>query len=380
MKTEASKKTLGLYLHIPFCVQKCLYCDFCSFAGSLGKVSDYIHRLCFDIGEYGEKCGDYEVDTVYFGGGTPTLLPIKELDKIFDAVSHNFKIKDNAEISAECNPATADLDYFKSMRSIGINRLSIGLQSTHDNELRALGRIHTYSDFLDTYKNARSAGFDNISADLMYGIPEQTYESFSDTLKALVSISPEHISSYGLKIEDGTPFGKIKNKLVLPDEDTEYDMYRLLSHYLLGNGYAKYEISNFSQKGRESRHNVKYWRGDDYIGIGVAAHSYFEGVRFSNSRDFEAYINNADITDSKREITPNERQTEFVMLGMRLSCGVNKSEFFARFGVSFFECYGERIKKYIDNGYVVDNGDNIFFTDKGFFVSNYILSDILDFD
>lgn len=378
METQAKNK-LGLYLHVPFCVQKCLYCDFCSYAGRLDAITAYVERLCEDIKKYSEQCKGCEVDTVYFGGGTPTLLPIKELERIFNALS-DFNISVDAEITSECNPATADLDYFKNMRSIGINRLSIGLQSVHNNELKRLGRIHTYSDFLETYNNARRAGFDNVSADLMYGIPDQTYESFEKTLSTLVNVAPEHISSYGLKIEDGTPFGKIKKELTLPDEDTEYDMYMLLSNYLRENGYAKYEISNFSHRGRESRHNIKYWMGDDYIGIGVAAHSYFEGERFANSRDFAAYITGADITESRMKISDSEKMTEFIMLGMRLANGVSRSEFSRRFGVSFDLIYGDRFKKYVSGGFVADDEDNIFFTDKGFFVSNYILSDVLDFD
>lgn len=380
MKTKAEKKKLGLYLHVPFCVQKCLYCDFCSFAGAKEQMGAYVDRLCRDVREYSKRCDAYEVDTVYFGGGTPTLLPIAELNRIMDSIYKYYSVSGSAEISVECNPATADLDYFKSMRNLGINRLSIGLQSVHDGELKALGRIHTYSDFLSTYNDARKAGFDNVSADLMYGIPNQTYESFSETLSTLVSLSPEHISAYGLKIEDGTPFGKMKNELKLPDEDTEYDMYMHLSNYLSENGYAKYEISNFSHKGRESRHNIKYWKGDDYLGIGVAAHSYFVGERFANSRNITEYINNTDITESKRKISDHEKITEFVMLGMRLASGVSRAEFCDKFDFSFDELYGERFKKYINSGFVVDNGDNIFFSDKGFFVSNYILSDVLDFD
>ncbi len=379
METQAKNK-LGLYLHVPFCVQKCLYCDFCSFAGAKEQISAYVDRLCGDIEEYSEKCASFEVDTVYFGGGTPTLLPISELNRIMDRIYKDYAISGNAEISCECNPATATFDYFKDMRSLGINRLSIGLQSVHDNELRALGRIHSYSDFLDTFKSARGAGFDNISADLMYGIPEQTEKSFEGSIQTLVSLSPEHISAYGLKIEEGTLFGRMRGKLSLPDEDAEYNMYMMLSHYLPENGYAKYEISNFSKQGRESRHNLKYWLGDDYLGFGVAAHSYFCGERFANSRDFFAYLGNADITESKCKISASERMTEFVMLRMRLSHGVSHSEFSNLFGQSFEGIYGSRMKKYIEGGYLAANKNNTFFTDKGFFVSNYILSDLLDFE
>lgn len=380
MKTKADKKKLGLYLHVPFCVQKCLYCDFCSFAGAKENIGAYVDRLCKDVKEYGEKCASYEVDTVYFGGGTPTLLPINEFNRIIDSIYKNYSLTDNVEISCECNPATATLDYFKDMRALGINRLSIGLQSVHDNELRALGRIHSYSDFVDTFKAARDAGFDNISADLMYGIPNQTEKSFEGSIQTLVSLSPEHISAYGLKIEDGTPFGKMRENLSLPDEDAEYNMYMMLSHYLPENGYAKYEISNFSKQGRESMHNLKYWLGDDYLGFGVAAHSYFGGERFANSRDFFAYLGNADIIESRCNISASERMTELVMLRMRLSRGVSHSEFFNLFGQRFESLYGSRLKKYIEGGYVVTDENYTFFTDKGFFVSNYILSDLLEFE
>ena len=357
-------------------MRRCL----CSYAGRLDAASEYVDRLCRDIKEYSEKCKDYKVDTLYFGGGTPTLLPIKEFERISNALRAGFDISEHVEISCECNPATADLNYFKDLRSLGINRLSIGLQSAHNSELRALGRIHTLEDFCETYDSARTAGFDNISADIMYGIPTQTFDTFAKTLSKLVSLAPEHISSYGLKIEDGTPFGKMRDSLVLPDEDTEYDMYMHLSNYLAENGYAKYEISNFARKGRESRHNLKYWHSEEYIGFGVAAHSYFGGERFANSRDFSSYIKNSDIVESRSTITEDESMTEFVMLSLRLTSGVSHKEFRERFLKDFLGIYGDKLKKYIDGGFVLSDENNTFFTDKGFFVSNYILSDILDFD
>ena len=210
-------KELGLYLHIPFCRQKCLYCDFCSFPKPEAElVSSYVDALCRDIERYADRCRNRLVDTVYFGGGTPTLLPISEFEKIFSSLAKSFSISDNAEISSECNPATADREYLSALRSLGVNRLSVGLQSANENELRALGRIHTYSDFVELYRNARDAGFENISADLMYGIPEQTQESFKKTLFELVYLAPEHISAYGLKVEEGTPFGKMADRLILP--------------------------------------------------------------------------------------------------------------------------------------------------------------------
>ena len=380
MKTEAKKKKLGLYIHIPFCVQKCFYCDFCSFAGASEQISEYVERICADIQNWSLRCGGLDVDTVYFGGGTPTLLSASDFYRITDCINKYYSVCDSAEISCECNPATADLEYLRKIRSSGINRLSIGLQSSHDNELARLGRIHGFSDFLKTYEDSRLAGFENVSVDLMYGIPEQTLVSFAETLERIVSLDPEHISAYGLKIEEGTPFGKMKASLVLPNEDAEYDMYMKLTHFLAENGYTKYEISNFSHLGYESRHNMRYWKGEDYLGFGVSAHSYFEGERLANSRDIGAYLLGEDITESKREIGESERETEFVMLRMRMSEGVNKQEFADSFKKDFDSCYGKALKKYINAGFVADNGYNTFFTDKGFFVSNYILSDILDFD
>ncbi|MBQ8140221.1 MAG: radical SAM family heme chaperone HemW [Clostridia bacterium] len=374
-------KKLGIYIHIPFCIQKCMYCDFCSFPKSEeGLIEGYVSALCRDIESRAADCLGYTVDTVYFGGGTPTLLPINEFERIIDTLRKNFCIDTDCEISSECNPATVDLDYLLKLREIGVNRLSIGLQSSNDMELRALGRIHSYSDFVSTYNDARKAEFENISADLMYGIPYQTADSFKKTLSDVVSLAPEHISAYGLKIEEGTPFFKMADELVLPDEDAEYEMYTMCTDFLAENGYDKYEISNFSRKGYECRHNIKYWNGDEYLGFGISAHSYFGGERFSNSRDIEAYIKGLDVTEERRVITPRERMAEYVMLRMRLKAGVEHKAFFERFGRDFSEIYGYRLEKYAKDGYVRQTAGNTFFSDKGFFVSNFILSDILDFE
>lgn len=371
-------KKLGLYLHIPFCLQKCLYCDFCSFAALDGElVEGYVSRLCAELQKYSSAAENMTVDTVYFGGGTPTLLPICEFEKIMESVSTSFSLADDCEISSECNPATADREYLGELRKLGVNRLSIGLQSAQEEELMALGRVHSYEDFVNTYTYARAAGFENISADLMYGIPQQTLASFEDSIDKLISIEPEHISAYGLKIEEGTPFGKVADKLTLPDEDTEWEMYELLGNKLAKSGYDKYEISNFARAGYESRHNLKYWTGEDYLGFGVSAHSLFLGERFANSRDISAYISGRDITDTRRTIEPEEIELEYVMLRMRLSSGVEHKDFERRFGKSFMGCYGERLRKYLDAGFVLSDGERTRFSDKGFFVSNYILSDIL---
>ena len=373
-------KKLGIYLHIPFCVQKCLYCDFCSFPRCDGEtVSRYVSALCQDIDRWGDRCHGRVVDTVYFGGGTPTLLPIAEFKRIISSINKNFSLTEDCEISCECNPATASFDYFVALRTAGVNRLSIGLQSTDAEELRALGRIHSFEDFKSTFADARRAGFENISLDLMYGIPRQTLDSFERTLREAVALTPEHISAYGLKVEEGTPFGRMGESLILPDEDEEFEMYMLCSEYLGKMGYTKYEISNFSRKGHESRHNLRYWRSEDYIGLGVSAHSYFDGVRFANSRDIEGYVCGRDIVSERSEIGSDEQMTEYVMLRMRLAEGVNLVNFEERFGVGFNDIYGERFSRYIDSGYVIKKDGKIAFSDRGFFLSNYILSDILDF-
>ena len=282
--TTDNKKSLGLYIHIPFCKNKCNYCDFCSVARADSELNKkYLDSLCREIAEWSGKCRDYLVDTIYIGGGTPTVLEASELVALVEECYKLYSVADGAEISCECNPATIDKNGLRAMREGGINRLSIGLQSANENEMRALGRIHNFDDFLRTFEGAREAGFDNISADLMYGIPEQTEKSLLYSLETLSSLSPEHISAYCLKVEGNTPFARLGDKLILPDEDTQYAMYKLIVDYLRSRGYDRYEISNFSKKGRESRHNLRYWTGKDYIGFGAAAHSYFDSERFSNA-------------------------------------------------------------------------------------------------
>ena len=374
-------KKLGIYIHIPFCVQKCLYCDFCSFPKySEEGIKAYVSALCREIKRYGERADGYSADTVYFGGGTPTLLPISEFERIFTQLRDSFSIAPDAEITCECNPATADREYFSALRELGVNRLSIGLQSVDESELRALGRIHSYLDFVDTYNSARQVGFDNISADLMYGIPKQTIESFGATLDKLIELSPEHISVYGLKVEAETPFGRMRDRLILPDEDSECEMYMLCSNRLYGAGYEKYEISNFARHGYESRHNLKYWTGGEYIGFGVAAHSYFGDERFANSRNIDGYLIGENIESERKKISHSEQMTEYVMLRMRLSRGVELLDFVERFGKDFDELYRDKLLKYERGGYVKREYGSVSFTDKGFLVSNFILSDILDFE
>ena len=376
---------MGIYIHVPFCRSKCYYCDFCSKTRVAEEQIDrYTRALSAEMEFIAQKIKESGselplADTVYFGGGTPTLLPVEGFESILSKVADTFGISDGAEITAETNPKTADYEKLCDIRTLGVNRLSIGMQSVHDGELRALGRIHTFADFCTTYNDARRAGFDNISADLMYGIPEQTAESFAKSVRTVADMSPEHISSYCLSIEEGTPFSKRRDKLRLPDEDAVADMYANMTEILEKRGYEKYEISNFAHKGRESKHNIKYWRLEDYLGFGPAAHGCFGSTRYGHTRDIEAYINGENTYCEINKIDHRERMNEYVMLGMRLSEGIRISDFEARFGQSFEESFGHKIRKYVPE-YVTFHGDRCAFTPRGMFVSNFILSDVLDFE
>ena len=381
MEKEKNKNNpLGIYIHIPFCIRKCNYCDFCSFPDSDGALIEaYADELVKRINAFSDCYGKRCVDTVYFGGGTPTLMPVKCFERILLALKNSFDISENAEISAECNPASIDKDGLAQLRALGINRLSIGLQSANNEELRLLGRLHSFEDFCETFYSARKAGFDNISVDLMYGIPAQTRESFEKTLRSIVELAPEHISAYGLKIEEGTHFYKNREGLDLPEEDLEAELYTLCCDILAQSGYLRYEISNFAKSGRESRHNLKYWNLDDYVGFGVAAHSRFCGERFGNSRDIKAFLSGEDIVCERYKISDNVFLTEYVMLRLRLASGIDKNAFYALTDKEFKQMY-PTTDFYIKSGFMIEDEKRIAFTTKGFLVSNAILSQMLNFD
>ena len=375
----AGQKGVGIYIHIPFCIRKCNYCDFCSFTGQDEKVMrEYTQQICLRIKQFTSGRKIY-ADTVYFGGGTPTLLPSDSLSMIMDTVRDRFELDENAEITVECNPASIDKNGLLAIRCAGINRLSIGLQSANDVELAKLGRLHSFEDFCSTFREAREVGFDNISIDLMYGIPEQTLSSFEETLERVCALSPEHISAYGLKIENGTPFYNDQSCLSLPDEDEEYAMYCLCEKTLKRYGYQRYEISNFAKGGYSSKHNLHYWKLDDYIGFGVAAHSCFKGERYGNSRDLRAFLDGKNIVNERRRIPTDERICEYVMLGLRLEDGLGLDDYESLSGRPFMTDYPQ-VKKFIEQGFLKEKDGRISFTTKGFFVSNAILSDMLDFE
>ncbi len=378
-KSGKKKQSLGLYIHVPFCKQKCLYCDFCSLPKADPElISEYHSSLLRCIGDMSERAVDYEVDTIYLGGGTPTVMSARQIDEIINKCAKKYAFSSNVEISCECNPATGSESYFSDLRKSGINRMSIGLQSANDDELKALGRIHGYGDFLRTYAHLRDAGFNNISADLMYGIPQQTMESFLQSIKELAKISPEHISTYCLKVEERTPYGKMGSSLILPDDDTQYEMYMMCSSILKEYGYEKYEISNFSKPQRESRHNMRYWLGYDYIGFGASAHSYFMGERFAFSDNVRAFASGDHRISQSEKIVGDEIMREYVMLRMRLAKGISLAEFFDKFGRDFCEVF-PCVSRFEKSGHILLDENRCAFSDKGFFVSSYILSEMLDF-
>lgn len=381
------RRPLGIYLHIPFCKSKCGYCDFCSFPSVSGTDrSLYVWELVKDLRRWGEKIGaDYTVDTVYFGGGTPTLLLPSEFEALLAALSDAFSVAPGAEITAECNPGSVDRDYLAALRASGVNRLSVGVQSAVDAELQALGRIHTFSRARETFADAHAVGFDNLSADLMFGIPLQTKESLSASLDAFCGLGIRHLSAYCLKIEPGTPFARMGNSLRVPDDDTDADMYEQIVETLRARGLERYEISNFCMPGFASVHNGKYWNCDDYLGLGVSAHSYLHGVRFAIARDLPAFLAGQRQETEHAEIDDNDRLCEYVMLRMRLAQGILLREAEERFPFCDFAArFRHRLQPYIDGGFVIweqtESGIRCRFSEKGFFVSNTILSDVLDFD
>ena len=381
INNEKAPRKLGLYIHIPFCRTKCLYCDFCSFISKDEVERErYVCALIKEIEVRGTK--EYLVDTVYFGGGTPSLLSAEQIGRILSAVRENFVLCEDVEITLECNPMTHLSDgkeYFGDLRKLGINRLSLGIQSAVDSELKLIGRRHTFDQAKQTFFDARESGFDNISVDLMFGIPSQTLESLNFSLLQFISLGAEHVSIYSLQLEEGTPLYKMRERYVIADDDAVADMYELVVSSMKKAGYSHYEISNFSKLGRESRHNSKYWLLDEYLGLGLAAHSDFFGRRVENTRDMNKYLL-GEYIENELEIGENERECEYIMLGLRMSAGISKSEFFCRFGINFDEKYGEKVKKLEQMGYFSQNDEALALSESGFEVSNSILAQILDFD
>ena len=370
---------IGLYLHIPFCKSKCPYCDFCSFPHPNAQLmTDYVTRLIESVQAWGKICGPRAVDTVYFGGGTPTLLSPHDAGRLTEAIFSSFAVCPDAEVTLECNPATVTQEGLLAWKNGGVNRLSMGAQSAHARELKALGRLHTWQDVCHTVEMARSVGVDNVNLDFMMGIPYQTKDSLLETLRQAIDLSPQHLSAYCLMLEEGTPFARRgAEALGLPDEDGVADLYELASAYIKSRGYEHYEISNYAKEGYRSQHNLHTWQGREYVGIGVAAHGYLDGVRYGNSRDITAFLEGRDITDTRRTLSREDRVEEAVMLGLRLSEGIDLNTLANRFSLTLSEEISSLCAALEKEGLVYWRDPKISLTEKGFLVSNQVIGALL---
>ena len=372
------KKELELYIHIPFCLKKCAYCDFLSGPESREIQEEYVNALCEEI-RFCEDFSQSQVISIFIGGGTPSVLPGEWIARILQEIKEKFDLREDAEISIEVNPGTADRKKFQLYRQAGINRISFGCQSADNRELKILGRIHTWEEFLESYHLAREAGFDNINVDLMSGLPEQTSENWERSLRMTAELGPEHISAYSLMIEEGTPFAE--RNLLLPDEDTERKMYEDTSMILAEYGYHQYEISNYAREGRECRHNLGYWKRTEYLGLGLGSASLVGETRFSNTDEMKEYLRNSryplKIRKNMESLDRQEQIEEYMILGLRLTKGVSKTEFYRLFGEYPGDIYGEVIRKYVTMGLMENEGDYIRLTRNGISVSNPVLAEFL---
>ncbi len=411
-----NKRELELYIHIPFCARKCSYCDFLSFAAPERVYREYMDKLIEEICGQGPNFQEYRVSTIFVGGGTPSILPADLIMELFATLSENFDIALDAEVTLEANPGTLTMEKLEVYRQSGINRLSIGLQSADDKELKYLGRIHSYDSFLKSYQRARQAGFKNINVDLMSALPGQDVHSWKTTLKKVMMLKPEHISAYSLIIEEGTPFferfgepeckkgllsgGQQENSKKpetasevaaraavmtlpdLPDEDTDREMYHLTKEMMAAQGYERYEISNYAKKGYECRHNTGYWTGVEYLGLGLGASSYTYGYRYHNTEDLQEYLSlnlyegGAAARDIE-ELSLEDKMEEFMFVGLRMMQGVSGSEFLERFGLNMWNVYGDVLKKLEQQGLIEVEAPMVRLTERGIDVSNVVLSEFL---
>ncbi|MDZ5130210.1 radical SAM family heme chaperone HemW [Clostridium perfringens] len=373
---------ISLYIHIPFCAQKCLYCDFPSFARKDHLRKAYIEALNKEIISLREKLNNLEINTIFIGGGTPSVLEADELECLLKEVAKLDMAKD-IEYSMECNPGNLTEEKLKVMKKYGVNRISMGLQAKQDNLLKGLGRIHNYKTFKENFLLAKKVGFNNINVDLMFGLPNQRLNEWEETLREIISLDPAHISAYSLIIEEGTAFYNLyeNDKLKLPTEEEERKMYHLAKKILEENGFNQYEISNYAKEGKECRHNLAYWNMDNWIGVGSAAASYINGKRIKNISSVEEYINSIN---EKREAveeiinnSKNDNMEEFMFMGLRKINGIDENEFKNRFSMNINDVYGEILNKYIGEGLLIRESGRIFLSEKGIEISNIIMADFL---
>ena len=398
-----NKKKLEIYVHIPFCAKKCAYCDFLSFPGNMRMRREYTDKLLEEIRIQSSFVREYQIDTIFLGGGTPSILDAADITAIMGALKEHYDIAPDAEVTIEVNPGTVKMEGLAAYREAGINRVSMGLQSADDTELRYLGRIHTYDEFLKSFQRVRMAGFTNVNVDLISAIPGQTPESWRNTLKKTAMLKPEHISAYSLIVEEGTPYydrygGHVEmegyemspeeRRILmalpdLPDEDTEREMYYMTRNCLAEQGYERYEISNYARPGFECRHNVGYWTGTEYLGLGLGASSYLEGCRFHNTSDFQSYVSahfddEAEFCQALRQdmeqLSVKSKMEEFMFLGLRLTRGVSVEGFITRFGQSIRNVYGGVIDKLEREGLLEHKNGYYHLTERGLDLSNYAMS------
>lgn len=401
----AAEKELELYIHIPFCVRKCNYCDFLSMPAEMGIRRNYVDKLTEEIRQQGISCGDYRVVSVFLGGGTPSLLAGVQIAEIMEAVQDSFQVSREAEVTLECNPGTLTGEKLTFYRSAGINRLSLGLQSADNRELRLLGRIHAYEDFLESFDLARKKGFSNINVDLMSALPGQTPDDWAHTLKKVTELRPEHISAYSLIVEEGTPFYEQygedelrreqgETPLALPTEEVEREMYEMTREMLAKRGYLRYEISNYALPGRECRHNIGYWTLTPYLGLGLGSSSFMEDVRFSNTKDLSDYLDGKYISlpelfaGSRGQdasylegdavyLDKHQKMEEFMFLGLRMAEGISRERFEELFGVALESVYGDVLQKLQRQDLLQLYGNMVSLTEQGIAVSNYVFREFI---
>lgn len=375
-------KRIALYIHIPFCTQKCLYCDFASFSGKGYLRKDYIECLCKEIMDTHSELGDYIIDTIFIGGGTPSILVVDEMKKLLSTIK-NLNLSHNIEYSMECNPGSLNEEKLNVMKEYGVNRISMGLQAVQDNLLKTLGRIHNFKEFKENFLTARKCGFDNINVDLMFGLPNQTLNQWKETLSSICNLRPEHISAYSLIIEEGTPFFNLYEKdiIELPNEEIEREMYNSTLEILKSNGYSQYEISNFSLPGKECRHNLAYWGMKEWIGLGSGASSFINNKRIKNVDSIEEYIKKINNNEKPHEETIENSQEdtmeEFMFMGLRKLEGIDETEFEKRFSQSLDAVYKNVINKYVEQGLLKRDKGKLYLSKEGIELSNQVMAEFL---
>jgi oxygen-independent coproporphyrinogen-3 oxidase len=376
------KTPLGIYIHVPFCRSKCTYCDFYSLSGMDSKLQDgYLDAICAHIKEAGTLAPHHVVDTVYFGGGTPSFFGADGMASILSAVRRNFDVSASAEITFEANPDSVTPKLLRRLRSEGFNRVSLGIQCDNDRILESIGRPHTYDDAVEAVNQIRKAGFRNLSVDLIYGLPGQTLADWEKTLRNVLTLDPDHISCYGLKVEEGTPLYACQSVMQLPDDDSQADMYLTASEILRSKGFRQYEISNFCRRGMESRHNMKYWTGGEYLGFGPSASSDFAGKRFTIARDLRGYIsgilNGGQVIDELQEVPPRERAGEYIMMRLRTNIGIQAAEYEKQYLLPFAPLEEALVACYKRGHAFKTETGHWRLTPEGYLLSNSIISDLL---